>query len=187
MLLSLALPAKASAAGSLVFGTAPKLAALPAVTLNGRTQTGTATMGSFSIADTRLTKSGWNLTVAGQSGTGKSAVFAQYCPKAKCGTDAEGYVAAGRTLAADSLQLTSSGASFAGGSGSTPKLLCATTCNVDNATAVKVVSAETSEGTWTASGWSTTSLKLNTLTTLRVLASEEVYRVNILWTLASGP
>ncbi|HEY4451420.1 MAG TPA: hypothetical protein VGN13_07490 [Solirubrobacteraceae bacterium] len=183
-LLALALPAAAS--GSLSFGTAPKLPALPAVTLNARTQTVTTTMSIFSIADT-LSKSGWNLTVAGQSGTGKSAAFAQYCPKAKCGIDAEGYVASGATLAAGSLQLTSSGASFTGGTGSTPKLLCATTCNLDSATAVKIASAETSEGTWTAGGWSTTSLKLNTSTTLRALPSEQVYRVNILWTLGSGP
>jgi hypothetical protein len=160
---------------------------LPAVTLNAQAQTTPATMASFSVSDTRLTKSGWNVTVVGQSGAKKSAVFGQYCPKAKCGADAEGYVTGGQTLAANSLQLTSSGASFTGGTGSTPKLLCATTCNVDSATAVKVASAETSEGTWTAGGWSATSLKLSTPTTLRVLPSEEIYRVNILWTLATGP
>ena len=185
--LALPMPMPAWGAGTLAFGTAPKLAALPAVTLNAGAQTVTATMASFSVSDTRATKSGWNVTAIGQSGTGKSAVFKQYCPKAKCGTDAEGYVTGGHTLAANSLQLTSSGASFAGGTGSTPKLLCATSCNVDSATAVKVASAETSESTWTASGWSTTSLKLSTPTTLRVLPSEEIYRVNILWTLASGP
>jgi hypothetical protein len=185
--LAVALPAPAWGVGSLAFGTVPKLPALPAVTLNAQAQTTPTTMTSFSVSDTRLTKSGWNVTVAGQSGTKKSAVFAQYCPKLKCGTDAEGYVAAGTALAANSLQLTSSGAAFTGGTGSTPKLLCSTTCNVDGATAVKVASAETSEGTWTAGGWSATSLKLNTPTTLRVLPSEEVYRVNILWTLATGP
>jgi hypothetical protein len=186
-LLALALPAPAWGAFTLEFVTAPKLPTLPAVTLNAKAQTVTTTMNSFSVSDTRLTKSGWNVTVNGQSGTGKSAVFAQYCPKAKCGTDATGYVTGGRTLAANSLQLTSSGATFTGGTGSTPKLLCSTTCNVDSATAVKIASAETSESTWTAGGWSTTSLKLSTPTTLRVLANEEIYRVNILWTLASGP
>ena len=186
VLLALAVPAAAWGA-SLEFVTAPKLPTLPAVTLNAQAQTVTTTMNSFSVSDTRATKSGWNVTVNGQSGTGKSAVFAQYCPKAKCGTDATGYVTGGRTLAANSLQLTSSGATFTKGTGSTPKLLCSTSCNVDSATAVKIASAETSESTWTAGGWSTTSLKLSTPTTLRVLANEEVYRVNILWTLASGP
>jgi hypothetical protein len=187
VLLALALPMPAWGVGSLAFGTAPKLPALPAVTLNAGTQTVTATMASFSASDTRTTKSGWNVTAIGQSGAGKSAVFKQYCATAKCGTDAEGYVTGGRTLAANSLQLSSSGATFTGGTGSTPKLLCSTSCNVDSATAVKVASAETSESTWTAGGWSTTSLKLSTPTTLRVLPSEEVYRVNILWTLATGP
>jgi hypothetical protein len=186
-LLALALPAPASGAGTLAFVTAPKLPTLPSVTLNAQAQTVTATMNSFSVSDTRATKSGWNVTVIGQSGTGKSAVFAQYCPKTKCGTDATGYVTGGRTLAANSLQLTSSGATFTGGTGSTPKLLCSTSCNVDSATAVKVASAETSESTWTAGSWSTTSLKLSAPTTLRVLANEEIYRVNILWTLATGP
>jgi len=186
VLLSLSQPAPAWGA-SLEFITTPKLPALPAVTLNAKAQTVTTTMNSFSVSDTRFTKSGWNVTVIGQSGTGKSAVFAQYCPKVKCGTDATGYVTGGRTLAANSLQLTSSGATFTGGTGSTPKLMCSTTCNVDSATAVKVASAETSESTWTAGGWSTTSLKLSTPTTLRVLANEEVYRVNVLWTLATGP
>jgi hypothetical protein len=187
VLLAVALPAPALGAATLEFVTAPKLPTMPAVTLNAQAQTVTTTMNSFSVSDTRLTKSGWNVTVNGQSGTGKSAVFAQYCPKAKCGTDATGYVTGGRTLAANSLQLSSSGAAFTGGTGSTPKLLCSTSCNVDSATAVKIASAETSEKTWTAGGWSTTSLKLNTPTTLRVLPNEEVYRVNILWTLATGP
>jgi hypothetical protein len=187
VLLAVALPAQASGALTLEFITAPKLPTMPSVTLNAKAQTVTTTMNSFSVSDTRFTKSGWNVTVNGQSGTGKSAVFAQYCPKAKCGTDATGYVTGGRTLAANSLQLTSSGATFTGGTGSAPKLLCSTACNVDSATAVKIASAETSESTWTAGGWSATSLKLSTPTTLRVLPSEEVYRVNILWTLASGP
>lgn len=187
VLVALTLPAPAWGAFSLEFVTAPKLPALPAVTLNAKAQTVTTTMNSFSVSDTRFTKSGWNVTVNGQSGTGKSAVFAQYCPKTSCGTDAAGYVTGGRTLPANSLQLSSSGATFTGGTGSTPKLLCSTSCNVDSATAVKVASAETSESTWTAGSWSATSLKLSTPTTLRVLANEEVYRVNILWTLATGP
>jgi hypothetical protein len=186
-LLALALPAAAWGAFTLEFVTAPKLPALPAVTLNAKAQTVTTTMNSFSVSDTRFTKSGWNVTVIGQSGTGKSAVFAQYCPKFKCGSDFEGYVTGGAKLAANSLQLNSTGAVFTGGFGSTPKLLCSASCNVDSSTAVKVASAETSEGTWTAGSWSTTSLKLSTPTTLRVLANEEVYRVNILWTLATGP
>ena len=42
-----------------------------------------------SVVDATGTGSGWNLTVEGQSGTGKSPVFAQYCPNTKCGSDPE--------------------------------------------------------------------------------------------------
>ncbi len=172
------------------FGTAPKLPTLTTVALNAKAQTVNTTMTNFSVIDTRGTKSGWNVTVAGQSGTGKSAVFAQYCPKAKCGTDAEGYVAGGQKLAANSLTLNSTGAKFTGGTGSAPTLQCSTACKVDTATAVKVASAATGgagESTWTTTGFSATSLAMAAPTTLRALKNEEVYRVNILWTLATGP
>ncbi|HWX97697.1 MAG TPA: WxL domain-containing protein [Solirubrobacteraceae bacterium] len=172
------------------FGTAPKLPTLSNVTLNAQAQTVNTTMTGFSVTDTRGTKSGWNVTVIGQAAAGKSAVFAQYCPKPKCGTDAEGYVAAGQKLAANSLKLNSTGAKFAGGAGAAPTFLCAAGCNVDSAAAVKVASAATGgagESTWTASGFSATSLQLTVPTTIRALANEEVYRVNLLWTLATGP
>jgi hypothetical protein len=172
------------------FVTAPKLPTLSSVTLNAKAQTVNTTMTNFSVIDTRGTKSGWNVTVIGQSGVGKSAVFAQYCPKAKCGTDAEGYVAAGHKMAASSLKLNSTGAKFAGGIGAAPTFLCGSGCNVDSATAVKIASAATGgagESTWTTSGFSATSLALAVPTTLVALANEEVYRVNLLWTLATGP
>jgi hypothetical protein len=183
------LPAHARGAAELKFGTAPALPALPAVTINAKSQAPHATMNNFSVANTLTTKSGWNVTVAGQSGTGKSAVFAQYCPKAKCGSESEGYATAGKTLAANSLTLSSTGASFTGGTGTAPTLQCSSACNVDSASAVKVVSAATGagEGTWTTTGFSATSLTLAVATTLKTLPAEEVYRVNILWTLATGP
>src|ERR1700742_5233560 len=106
-------------AGSLAFSSAPALPSLGSVTLSGQAQTTNSTMTGFGVADATGSGSGWNVAVEGQSGTGKSAVFAQYCGKAKCGTDSEGYVAGGRTLAADSLTLNSNGASFAAQSGTT--------------------------------------------------------------------
>jgi hypothetical protein len=181
------LPVPALGAGELKFGTAPALPALPAVTINGQAQTPHATMNNFSVTDTRTSKSGWNVTVAGQTGTGKSPVFAQYCPKAKCATDSEGFIAAGRTLPANSLTLNSAGAKFTGGTGTAPTLQCSSACNVDSATAVKVASAANGEGTWTTTAFSATSLTLAIQTTLRALPAEEVYRVTLLWTLATGP
>jgi hypothetical protein len=176
--------------GAFAFGTVPALPTLSGVTLNAKSQTVNTTMTNFSVIDTRGTKSGWNVTVAGQSGVGKSAVLAQYCPKAKCGTDAEGYVAAGQKMVASSLTLNSTGAKFSGGTGAAPTFQCAAGCKVDTAVAVKIASAATGgagESTWTTSGFSATSLALAVPTTLKSLPSEELYRVNILWTLATGP
>ena len=182
ILLALGGATPAWGAGELKFGTTPALPTLTSVTLNAKAQTVNTTMSSFAVTDTRGTKSGWNVTVAGQSGEKKSAVFEQYCPKAKCGATAEGYVAAG--------QLSSTGASFTGGTGSAPTFQCSTACNVDSATAVTIAEAATGgagESTWTTTGFSATSLALTVPTTLKALPAEEVYHVNILWTLATGP
>ena len=180
-------PAAAGAKKELAFVTPPGLPTLAAVTLNAKSQTVNATMTNFAVKDTRGTASGWNVTVSGQSGEKMSAVLAQYCPKAKCGSDAEGYVAGGHKLAANSLTLNSTGAKFGGGSGSSPTLQCSGGCNVDSASPVKVASATNGEETWTTSGFSATSLALAVPTTLFALANEEVYRVNIVWTLSTGP
>jgi hypothetical protein len=189
--LALCLPTSASGVGSLTFGTVPALPALPAVALNAHSQTTHATMANFSVADTTGEGKGWNVTAAGQSGSGKSAVFAQYCPEAAgCGGDALGYVAAGKTLEAKSLTLNTTGASFTGGTGSAPTLKCGATCAIDSAAAVKIASAATGgagASTWTTTGFSATSITLTTKTTLKTLPAAEVYRVNILWTLATGP
>jgi hypothetical protein len=186
--LVLVLPAPARAFS---FGTAPALPTLPALTLNATAQTTHATMNNFSVTEGVLETGGWNVTVNGQSGSGKSAVFAQYCPAAKCGSDSEGYVSGGQTLPANSLTLNTTGASWTGGSGPTPEFKCSSSCNVDGASAVKITSTAAGGvgtlNTWTTSGFSATSLSLATATTLRVLPASEVYRVNILWTLGTGP
>jgi len=179
-------------AGALSFSTAPGLPTLTAVTLNGTAQTTNSTMTNLGVADATGSGSGWNVTVEGQAGVGKSAVFAQYCPKAKCGAESEGYIAGGTKLEANSLTLNSTGASFVAQSGSTgtaPTPQCSTACNVDHATSVKIASAAVSAGmgTWLTSGFSATSLALSTPSTLKVLPNEEVYRVNLLWTLSTGP
>jgi hypothetical protein len=62
---------------------------------------------------------------------------------------------------------------------------------VDSASAVKIVSTAagglSTLNTWTTTGFSSTSLALATSSQLRVLPASEVYRVNITWTLATGP
>jgi hypothetical protein len=179
-------------AGSLSFSTVPALPTLNSITLNGAAQTTNNTMTNFGVADATGSGSGWNATVAGQTGSEKSAVFAQYCPTATCGTDTKGYVPSGATLAANSLTLNSTGASFAAQSGTTgtaSTLQCSTACNVDSASAVKVASAAVSAGmgTWLTAAFSATSLALSTPSTLKALSNGEVYRVNLLWTLSTGP
>jgi hypothetical protein len=180
-------------AGSLAFSTAPAMPTLSAITLNGQAQTTNTTMSNFAVDDATGSGSGWNVTVNGNSAGGKSAVFKQYCPNATCGTDSgPGYVTSGQTLPANSLTLNSTGASFTGQNGTTgtaPTLQCSTACNVDSASAVKIVSAATSAGmgTWASSGWSGTSLALSTPSSLKTLQTGEVYRVDLVWTLNSGP
>jgi hypothetical protein len=187
-LTALGLPAQARA---LKFPTPPALPALPGVTLNAGAQATHATMNNFSVEEAVLETGGWNVTVAGQSGAGKSAVFAQYCPSAKCGSDSEGYVTGGLALPANSLTLNTTGASWTGGAGPTPAFQCSSPCNVDSATAVKITSTAAgglgTPNTWTTTGFTSTSLTLSTSSQLRVLPASEVYRVNILWTLATGP
>lgn len=179
--------------GSLSFSSAPAMPTLTAITLNGQAQTTNTTMTNFTVQDATGSGSGWNVTVNGNSNTGKSAVFKQYCPNATCGSDSgPGYISGGQTLPANSLTLTSTGASFSaqnGSTGTSPTLQCSSACNVDSASAVKIASAALNAGmgTWATTGWSGTSLALSTPTTLKTLQTGEVYRVDLVWTLTSGP
>jgi hypothetical protein len=54
---------------------------------------------------------------------------------------------------------------------------------------VKVVSAATGTGmgTWATSGYSGTSLAFSAPSTIQALGANEVYRVNLVWSLNSGP
>jgi hypothetical protein len=180
--------------GSLSFFAAPAMPGLPLLTLDGTAQTTNTTMTNFTVRDATGSGSGWNVTVGGNPAGGKSPVFAQYCPNASCGTDTggPGYVAGGQKLPANSLTLSSSGASFSAQNGSTgtgPAPACSSPCNVDSATAVKVASAAVNAGmgTWATTGWNGTSLALATPTTLKTLQTNEVYRLDLVWSLTSGP
>src|SRR5580692_4795136 len=90
-------------AGALSFSTVPALPTLGGVTLNGQAQTTTTQMTNFAVADATGSGSGWDVTVAGLTGTGDSAVFKQYCPTVGgCGANPQGYVSGGTTLPANS-------------------------------------------------------------------------------------
>jgi len=184
------LAASNAAATTVAFTTAPTLGNLSAVTLNGQAQTTTTTW-NLTTSPFKITSSGtnngWNLTVQGNAPAG-SAVFKQYCPNASCGTDTgPGYIAGGYTLPANSLTINTASAGWTT-AGTKPTYQCnAAACNVDSASAVKVVSATTGValGAWQASGSAT--LSLATPTTLHKLQTNEVYRVNLLWTVSTGP
>jgi hypothetical protein len=179
--------------GSLVFGAAPTLPALGAIALNGQAQTTTAQMNNFSVSDTTAGNSGgWNVTVAGDAGGSNSAVFKQYCSNGAgaCGSHAaNSYVSGGYTLAANSLSLNSTGATLSGGTGAAPVFDCDSGCPMDSAVATKIAHTPSpfETGLWTSSGFSSSSVSLATPSTLRVLPANEIYKLNVVWTLNSGP
>ncbi len=180
-------------AGALNFGTAPDVPNLNAVSLNGQSQATTTNMNAYSAADATGSGSGWNVTVAGDGPSG-SAVFKQYCSNggSACGADtANSYVTGGFTLPANSLTLSSTGGSIAaqnGSTGSGPTHQCGSGCFVDAGSATKVLSAAAGNGmgTWQAS-YAASALSLATASTTKALPANEIYRVNLLWTLSSGP
>jgi hypothetical protein len=173
----------------LAFTTAPALPALPAVALNARAQVSNAKMNNFEISD--ALGSGWNITVVGNIAAGKSPTFAQYCPTSGgCSADALGYIPGGKTLPADSLTLNTAGASFTTTLGGPATFTCnSTPCNVDSATPSKIATESTGAilATWSTTGFSASSLALSTATTLKILPASEVYRVDVVWTLNTGP
>jgi hypothetical protein len=181
--------------GSLAFTTAPDVPNLPALTLNGQAQTLNATMNNFGVTDPTGSGAGWNVTVNGDNSAGKSAVFKQYCPNATCGTDSgPGYISGGATLAANSLTLNSTSAGFTaqnGTTGTAPTHQCNSPCSVDAppASPVKIVSAAVGAGmgTYATNGWTATSIAAAVPSTVSTLQTNEVYRVDLLWTLGSGP
>jgi hypothetical protein len=189
-----AIALKPASSGTLQFDVAPTLPTLPAVTLNGQAQTVKASMGNFAVDDTSG-ESGWNVTVAGNGGVGKSAVFKQYCENGagKCGaTEAHTYVTAGHSLPAGSLSLSTAGAAWStnGGAGGAPLFQCgASSCPLDSSSQTKIVSAAEKGGLgpWSSSGLAANNLTLNVPSTLYALPEHEIYHVDLVWTLSSGP
>ena len=182
-------------AGTLSFTTAPDVPNLPALTLNGQAQTLNATMANFGVSDGTGAGAGWNVTVAGDNAGGKSSVFKQYCTNGGgCGAHPLGYVAGGYTLAQNSLTLNSTSAGFTaqnGTTGTAPTHQCNSGCFVDAAPAspVKVVSAAVGAGmgSYLTNGYTATSLAAAAPSNIQALLANEVYRVDLLWTLGSGP
>jgi hypothetical protein len=175
---------------SLSFSLLPAMPTLTPFTLTGQAQTTNTKMTDFTVRDATGSGSGWNVTVNGDATGTNSPVFAQYCPNASCGTDSSGYINGGQKLAPNSLTLTGAGPFTAqNSSGAAPTLQCSSACNVDSATPVKIASAAVNAGmgTWATPGWSAASLALSTPTTLKTLPAGEVYHIDLVWSLTSGP
>ena len=173
-------------AGSLSFSSNPNVPDLPALTLNGQAQTLNAQMANFTIADATGSGAGWNVTVSGDNSGSNSAVFKQY--------NTSSGVYGSKALAQNSLTLDSTGAGFSaqGGTiGTPPTHQCGSGCFVDAAPAspVKVVSAASGAGmgTFATNGYSASSLALSAPSDIEALGANEVYRVNLVWSLNSGP
>jgi hypothetical protein len=182
--------------GTLSFVTAPNLAGVSfgTTTLNGQAQTVNATMPNYTVNDATGGALGWNVTVVGNTGVGLSPVFAQYCPTGTCGTDVgPAYIVSGATLPANSLTLNSTGANFTTvgttSNVNAPTNTCNSNCAVDASAAVKVATAAAGGGMgeWATTGFSGTSLGLTIPSTAKTLKTSEVYRVDELWTLNTGP
>ena len=100
----------------------------------------------------------------------------------------------GYTLAANTVTLNSTSAGFTaqnGTTGTAPTHQCNSGCFVDAAPAspVKIVSAASGAGmgTYATNGWTGTSVAASAPSTINALPANEVYRVDLLWTLGSGP
>jgi hypothetical protein len=190
-------------AGSLVFNTNPDVPDFSAVTLNGTAQTANATMNAWEGEDATGTGSGWNVNVQGDPAAGKSAVFKEYCTDgtatngcstAVSGGPGPGYVTTTpKTLAANSLKLNSTSAGFTamnGTTGTAPTHSCGALCSVDSAATVKIAAAAANAGmgSYSASGYTGTSLALSIPTTTKAIGTgNKVYRVDLIWTMATGP
>ena len=173
-------------AGSLSLTANPNVPDLPGLTLNGSAQTLNAQMSNFTVADATGSAAGYNVTVVGDSSGSNSSRFKQY----NTSTGSYGSV----LLAQNSLTLNSTGALISaqgGTTGTAPTHQCNSGCFVDAAPGapVKVVSAATGAGmgTFQANTYSASSLSFAAPSTIQALGANEVYRVNLVWSLNSGP
>jgi hypothetical protein len=149
----------------------------------------------YGVIDASGSGGGWNITVSGEEGREQSPVLAQYCPSASCGRHrGPGYVPDGITLPTNSLTLDSSGARFRGkdgGSGDSPANTCGQGCFIDTPSRwpskIAVAHAGTGMGAFEASGFSASSVRLVEPSSPEPLPKGEIYRVDVSWSLNTGP
>jgi hypothetical protein len=179
--------------GPLGFGD-PDQPRVPSLAFNGHAQAINAQMSNFAVTDASGAGEGWNLTVSGAGGDG-SPVLRQYCPRARCGGHrGRGFIAGGAVLPAGSMMLDSRGAGFSSDAGSSsvePIHQCDQGCLLDTSplapTRIVAAATGTGLGTFRAAGFSARSLKLVAPGSKRVFEPHEIYRVDLSWTLNTGP
>ena len=188
--------------GALYFNTSPDVPDLPVLNLDGGEQTLNGALNDWQVRDASGTGSGWNVNVRGDSSAGSSPVFKEYCTDGEstngCDTAVDGgpgpgYVTNGESLDANSMVLSSSGASFnaiGGTRGNPPTHSCGSSCNIDSTSPAIIASAANGAGmgTYKATSYSQSSLSFSAPTTIKAIGSgNKVYSVELVWTLASGP
>ena len=122
--------------GSLAITVDPTVGDFTAVTLDGTAKTTTATFDGFEVNDARGSGAGWNVTV-------QATQFAEWDPTLNAG--AGGFVASGKTLAANSLSMAAPTVAADGTTSAAPTLSTGP-YTVDAASAVKIASAATNAG-----------------------------------------
>ena len=168
---------------------------ITAVDREGQPNILSSRMPGFEVSDASGAGLGWSITVSGDARHGLSPVLKEYCPLAECGSDpGPGYVAGGITLPHNSLILDSSGARFdprRGTTGLPPTYRCDHACFVDVSpkSPSKVVTAGVGAGmgTFKARGFSDSSVRLVAPRMAPPLPPKETYRVDLSWSLNSGP
>jgi hypothetical protein len=181
--------------GPLGFGNPPEVPGVPSLDQSGHAQTLSARMANFSVSDATGTGLGWSITVNGDDRRGKSPVLKQYCPRTACGIDpGPGYVVDGFALPRDSLTLNSSGAGFDrqdGTTGAPPTHQCDSGCFLDarsdSPSKLMTAASGAGMGTFQTANFSSSSLALVRPSTVRALPASEVYRVDLAWSLNTGP
>jgi hypothetical protein len=187
-------------AGALEIVTAPALPLLTGVTLNGEAQNTHTNMTNFKVKDARGTGVGWHMSVSSRAtaGTTVSEKFKEYCESASvCGANAaEHYVAGGKELEANSLTLNATAGTFSPSDANVPTYTaeCLAGCTIDTpeGSPHKVVSAAVNKGMGkyetVFNNAEPHGLMLATPMNLATLPNaNEVYRVDVVWTLATLP
>lgn len=170
---AIAAPTNAKVGSGALTITAVSVADFPGTTLDGKAKAVNATMADFSVNDARGKGFGWNVTV-------QATQFAQWDPTANSGSG--GYVAGGRTLAANSLEMPTPAVTADGTTSTAPSVMPGPH-RIDTTGAVKIASAAPDTGMGKYNFTLANPLKL----TVPANAYAVTYRSSVTMDVVSGP